>query len=78
MVSILNPRDHSSVFCTNTVQNWVLGIIIIISSSHCGGSGGGGDFSLGLKYDDIGGTRGAMVIVAGKGHGDTISNPGRD
>ena len=25
-----------------------------------------------------GGARGVMVIVAGNGHGDTSSNPGRD
>ena len=27
---------------------------------------------------DCGGARGVMVIVVGKGHGDTSSNPGRD
>ena len=26
----------------------------------------------------IGGARGVIVIVAGNGHGDTSSNPGRD
>ena len=26
----------------------------------------------------LGGARGVMVIVAGNGHGDTSSNPGRD
>ena len=26
----------------------------------------------------IGGARGVMAIVVGKGHGDTSSNPGRD
>ena len=26
----------------------------------------------------FGGARGVMVIVSGKGHGDTSSNPGRD
>ena len=26
----------------------------------------------------LGGARGVMVIVAGIGHGDTSSNPGRD
>ena len=26
----------------------------------------------------FGGARGVMVIVAGNGHGDTSSNPGRD
>ena len=28
--------------------------------------------------NEIGGARGVMVIVAGNGHGDTSSNPGRD
>ena len=28
--------------------------------------------------DEFLGTRGVMVIVVGNGHGDTISNPGRD
>ena len=35
-----------------------------------------------IFYDDnryaTGGARGVMVIVAGNGHGDTSSNPGRD
>ena len=30
------------------------------------------------KMHTIGGARGVMVIVVGKEHGDTSSNPGRD
>ena len=26
----------------------------------------------------VGGARGVVVIVVGNGHGDTVSNPGRD
>ena len=31
-----------------------------------------------VSYPAVGGARGIMVIVAGNGHGDTNSNPGRD
>ena len=31
-----------------------------------------------MKIVVHGGARGVMVIVAGNGHGDTSSNPGRD
>ena len=31
-----------------------------------------------LRISLLGGARGVMVIVAGNGHGDTSSNPGRD
>ena len=33
---------------------------------------------LSYTYVYIGGARSVMVIVLGKGHGDTSSNPGRD
>ena len=31
-----------------------------------------------MAYKPLGAARGVMVIVAGNGHGDTSSNPGRD
>ena len=34
--------------------------------------------SAGVSHISYGGARGVMVIIAGSGHGDTRSNPGRD
>ena len=31
-----------------------------------------------ILFENFGGARGVMVIVAGIGHGETSSNPGRD
>ena len=31
-----------------------------------------------INLDRLGGAHGVIVIVAGNGHGDTSSNPGRD
>ena len=36
------------------------------------------DIHEGKSIGLLGGARGVMVIVVGNGHGDTISNPGRD
>ena len=53
-------------------------VVLAVGRTKSPKQGGSGGRVSQIRYKEQSGARGVMVIVAGSGHGDTSSNPGRN